>query len=255
MAALIHVDDQERADAYTMLVSADAPAYAELGSREQVFARMLFFTLWDDAGGFASYDEGFKHLRQYPYVCSEIQQIVAMGAAASKRASKALGMHYASVPLFSHATYRREEILAALEYGSLELGKNVKHREGVAWCPKTKTDAFFVTLSKDEANHSATTMYRDYALSPDLFHWESQNATSPTSPTGKRYLDSSGHGSHVLLFTRDTAEDETGLTLPYTCLGRVDYVQHKGEKPIAITWKLHRPMPADVFADAAAVAQ
>jgi hypothetical protein len=35
----------------------------------------------------------------------------------------------------------------------------------------------------------------------------------------------------------------------------VDYVQHSGEKPIAITWKLHRPMPADVYATAAAVAQ
>lgn len=255
MAALIHVDDQERADAYSMLVSADGPSYADLGPREQVFARMLFFTLWDDAGGFMSYDEGFAHLRNYPYVCSEIRQVVALGAAASKRAGKGLGMAYASIPLFSHATYRREEILAALQYGSLETGKNVKHREGVAWCPQTRTDAFFVTLNKDEANHSATTMYKDYAISPELFHWESQNNTSPTSTVGRRYLDHKTHGSQVLLFTRDTAEDETGLTVPYTCLGQVDYVQHKGEKPIAITWKLHRPMPADVFADAAAVAQ
>ncbi|MET3773219.1 hypothetical protein ABIC98_002879 [Arthrobacter nitrophenolicus] len=35
----------------------------------------------------------------------------------------------------------------------------------------------------------------------------------------------------------------------------MDYVQHKGEKLIAITWKLHRAMPADVYAIAAAVAQ
>jgi hypothetical protein len=35
----------------------------------------------------------------------------------------------------------------------------------------------------------------------------------------------------------------------------VDYVQHASEKPVAIKWKLHRPMPADVFALAAAVAQ
>ncbi|MCQ9164907.1 DUF3427 domain-containing protein [Arthrobacter sp. STN4] len=255
MAALIHVDDQERADAYSMLVSANAPSYADLAPREQVFARMLFFTLWDDAGGFTSYDEGFDHLRRHPHVCSEIQQIVALGAAASKRAGRSLGMEYAGIPLYSHATYRREEILAALQYGSLETGKNVKHREGVAWCPSTNTDAFFVTISKDQAKHSATTMYKDYAISPQLFHWESQNNTSPTSTVGRRYLGHKAQGSNVLLFTRDTAEDETGLTLPYTCLGQVDYVQHKGEKPIAITWKLHRPMPADVFADAAAVAQ
>lgn len=255
MAALIHVDDAERAQAYTMLVAPEASAFADLSPREQVFARMLFYTLWDDAGGFTSYDQGFSLLRSHPFVCSEIQQIVELGVDASKRAGKSLGMEFAGIPLLSHATYRREEILAALGYGSLELGKNVKHREGVAWCPQTKTDAFFVTLNKDAANHSASTMYKDYAISPNLFHWESQNSTSPASPVGQRYLDRRAHGSNILLFTRDAAEDETGLTMPYACLGQVDYVQHKGEKPIAITWKLHRPMPADVFAEAAAVAQ
>jgi hypothetical protein len=98
-------------------------------------------------------------------------------------------------------------------------------------------------------------MYKDYAISPELFHWESQNATSSTSPTGKRYLDRRAHGSHIVLFTRDTAEDESGLTVPYTCLGQMDYLQHSGEKPIGITWKLHRPMPVDVYTKAAAVAR
>lgn len=255
MAALIHVDDPERAEAYTMLVGADAPRYQELGMREQTFARMLFYTLWDDGGGFQSYDAGLDYLRGYQFVCSEIQQVVKLGVAASRHAAKGLGAGLQHVPLLSHATYRREEILAALQYGSLELGKNVQHREGVAWCPATSTDAFFVTLNKDDKKHSATTMYKDYAISPELFHWESQNATSPGSPTGKRYLNRIAHGSKILIFTRDTSEDETGLTVPYTCLGQVDYVQHIGEKPIAITWKLHRPMPADVFAMAAAVAR
>ncbi|MBT2513409.1 DUF3427 domain-containing protein [Arthrobacter sp. ISL-30] len=255
MAALIHVDDPERAEAYSMLVSTDVPRYAELGTREQTFARMLFYTIWDDAGGFQTYDAGLGYLRSYQFVCSEIRQLVKLGVARSKHSAKTLGAGLQHIPLLTHATYRREEILAALEYGSLEKGKNVQHREGVAWCPVTATDAFFVTLNKDDKKHSATTMYKDYAISPELFHWESQNATSPGSPTGRRYLDRLKHESHILLFTRNTADDETGLTVPYTCLGPVDYVQHSGERPIAITWKLHRPMPADVFAVAAAVAQ
>ncbi|WP_284974267.1 DEAD/DEAH box helicase [Arthrobacter sp. efr-133-TYG-104] len=255
MAALIHVDDPERAEAYSMLVSADAPRYAELRPREQTFARMLFYTLWDDGGGFTTYDDGLDHLRAYGFVCSEIRQIVRLGVAASKHAAKGLGAGLQHIPLLSHATYRREEVLAALQYGSLEQGRNVQHREGVAWCKATATDAFFVTLNKDDRKHSATTMYKDYAISPELFHWESQNATSTMSPTGKRYLDRKANGSQILLFTRDTADDETGLTVPYTCLGQVDYVEHKGEKPIAITWRLHRPMPADVFSGAAAVAR
>ncbi|QQQ63243.1 DUF3427 domain-containing protein [Paenarthrobacter ureafaciens] len=255
MAALIHVDDPERAEAYSMLVSADAPRYAELGTREQTFARMLFYTFWDDGGGFKTYDDGLDHLRAYGFVCSEIKQIVSLGVASSKHAAKGLGAGLQHIPLLTHATYRREEALAALQYGALELGKNVQHREGVAWCPATATDAFFVTLNKDDRKHSATTMYKDYAISPELFHWESQNATSTTSPTGRRYLDRRAHESHIVLFTRDTADDETGLTVPYTCLGQMDYLQHSGEKPIGITWKLHRPMPVDVYTKAAAVAR
>ncbi|MFJ6347767.1 DUF3427 domain-containing protein [Pseudarthrobacter oxydans] len=255
MAALIHVDDPERAAAYSRLVAPDAPRYAELGMREKAYARMLFHTLWGDGGGFKTYDDGLDHLRGYQFVCREIRQVVKLGVAASKHAGKSLGAGLQHIPLLSHATYRREEVLSALQYGSLEQGKNVQHREGVAWCPATSTDAFFVTLNKDDKKHSTTTMYKDYAISPELFHWESQNATSPTSPTGRRYLDRVSHGSRILIFARDTADDETGLTVPYTCLGQVDYVQHTGERPIAITWKLHRPMPAAVYATAAAVAK
>ncbi|WP_326964854.1 DUF3427 domain-containing protein [Arthrobacter sp. PL16] len=255
MVRFLHVDDPERGKAYAELVDPECPPYAELGLREQTFARMLFYTLWNDGGGFSTYDAGLNHLRQYRFVCSEIRQLIELGVATSRHAGKGLGFGLQHVPLLSHATYRRAEVLAALGYGSLESGKNVQHREGVAWCPQTSTDAFFVTLNKDDKNHSASTMYKDYAISPELFHWESQNATSHSSPTGQRYLDRKGHGSHVLIFTRPTAEDETGLAVPYTCLGAVDYVQHSGEKPIAITWKLHRPMPADVYVEAAAVAQ
>ncbi|WP_338403247.1 DUF3427 domain-containing protein [Arthrobacter bussei] len=255
MVRFLHVDDPERGDAYARLLEPTCPGYAELGARDQTFARMLFFTLWNDGGGYATYDAGLQHLRRFPFVCSEIQQLVSLGVAASRHAGKSLGLGLQHVPLLPHATYRREEILAALGYGSLESGKSVQHREGVAWCAETSTDAFFVTLTKDDKNHSASTMYKDYAISPALFHWESQNATSTSSRVGRRYLDHKGHGSHVLIFTRPVAKDETGPAVPYTCLGAVDYVQHSGEKPIAITWKLHRPMPADVFAEAAAVAQ
>ena len=47
----LHVDDSERAAAYSALLSRDSPRYAELGQREQTFARMLFYTFWDNGGG------------------------------------------------------------------------------------------------------------------------------------------------------------------------------------------------------------
>lgn len=249
MTALLHVDDPERAEVYSAIADPDGPSYEDLSDREKVLARMLFFTLWPDKGGFEKYDDGFHILRSYPHACSEITQLMQLGVKAAKHMPRGLGQGLQRVPLYSHATYRREEVLAALGIAQME-GRDAKHREGVAWSAATATDAFFVTLHKDEAKHSATTMYRDYALSDDLFHWESQNSTSSNSATGRRYLDRRGHGSQIVLFTRERSNDDAGMTMPYTCLGQVDYVQHSGEKPISITWKLQRPMPADVYSTA-----
>ena len=107
--------------------------------------------------------------------------------------------------------------------------------------------AFFITLRKSEADYSPTTLYRDYPLSPTLFHWESQSKTSVDSPTGRRYLDGS---STILLFVRRERNGEFG-TEPYTFLGPAHYVSHTGDRPIAITWRLDRPMSADLYADSA----
>ncbi len=97
-----------------------------------------------------------------------------------------------------HARYQREEMLAALGYASLSASPTA-FREGVLYCPTLNIDAFFVTLKKSEADYSPTTMYRDYPISPTLFHWESQSTTSVASPTGQRYLSGS---STKLLFVR-----------------------------------------------------
>ncbi|WP_104081986.1 DUF3427 domain-containing protein [Cryobacterium sp. Y11] len=254
MAALVHVDDPERADAYTRLSTPGCPAYAELSAREQRYARMLVFTLWPDGNKFASYEAALVQLRATPTVCSEIQQIVAVSADASRRVPRALGDGLEDVPIFSHASYRREEILAALGYANLETGGRVdSHREGVAWCADTSTDALLVTLHKSEKDFSPNTMYRDYALNSSRFHWESQNSTTVESATGSRYINGKPGGSNVVLFTRHGGIDDEGLIGTYTCLGPVDYNRHEGEKPIAITWDLQREMPADVYVSASAV--
>lgn len=163
-----------------------------------------------------------------------------------------LGNGLQHVPLASHARYRREEVLAALGYATLTRVPG-NHVSGVAWCDETKTDALLVNLRKSERDFSPTTMYRDYAISTELFHWESQNATSIASPTGQRYLHHRARGSHVVLFVRDTPTDDLGAA-PFLCLGPASYVEHRGERPMAITWKMHRPIPADVFAAASVVA-
>lgn len=34
-----------------------------------------------------------------------------------------------------------------------------------------------------------------------------------------------------------------GITLPFLCLGFADYMCHQGERPMAISWRLHKPIP------------
>ena len=57
------------------------------------------------------------------------------------------------------------------------------HREGVLWHQASVTDLLFITLRKSEALFSPSTRYRDLALFPSLFHWESQSTTTAASPT------------------------------------------------------------------------
>lgn len=244
-SAFAHADDRERVETYTALLTTDV-AYDELSEREQRYARMLFFSFWRNGGGFDNYGDGLRHLRRHPAVCDEIRQILALGLATAQHVTRPLEPGLQQVTLRTDAQYSLEEVLAGLDYCSLERLPS-SFREGVLWAEQIQTDAFFITLRKSERDYSPTTMYRDYALSPDLFHWESQNRTSDESPVGRRYLSQRKDGTHVLLFVRESRTNEWRGTQAYTCLGPAMYESHEGSKPIAITYRLRHPMPVDVF--------
>lgn len=247
--ALAHVDDRQRADAYRALLAGSDIGRSDVDRR---LARMLFFGLYPNGGGFDGTAAGLNVLREEA-VADEMMQVVDIAFDAAHRSTTALGDLLADlrdVPLAVHATYSREEILAGLGWTS-EKRTPATMREGVAWCEETNADAFLITLKKSDTDYSPTTMYRDFALSPELFHWESQSLTSAASPTGQRYIRHRERGSHVLLFVREAKTNALGAA-PYIFLGPADYVSHEGERPMAITWKLHRAMPAEVYLGARA---
>jgi superfamily II DNA or RNA helicase/HKD family nuclease len=247
--AFSHVDDRARASAYQRLIADDAPAYEELSAPEQQFARMLFFSMWPDGGGHSSYAEGLAALRRERATRDEVSAVVDLSFDAARHQALSLRGPLVEVPLQVHARYQREEILAALDYASMSRKPN-SFREGVLYVAERNVDAFFITLKKSEADYSPTTMYRDYPISPNLFHWESQSTTSVASKTGQRYL----HGtSTILLFVREAQKDEFG-TAPYLFLGPATYVSHQGDRPIAITWQLAHAMPTDFFTSATVAA-
>ncbi len=145
-----------------------------------------------------------------------------------------------------HAEYQLAEVMAA--FGLLNTKKGLlKPQAGVLWRKEYGTDLFFVTLEKSEKDYPPTTMYRDYPISPTLFHWESQGTTRRDSETGRRYQEHETPGSHVLFFVRRKKNDDRGETAPYIFLGPARFVHSHGERPMAITWRLEHPMPAEFF--------
>ena len=115
------------------------------------------------------------------------------GSAASTRWPRRLALPFAC-PLTLHASYTRDEVLAAL--GHWTRSEQPEMREGVLHLPELRADVFFVTLHKTEKDYSPTTMYQDYAINERLFHWQSQSTTSADSPTGRRYIEHVRRGSH-----------------------------------------------------------
>jgi superfamily II DNA or RNA helicase/HKD family nuclease len=242
--AFAHVDDRSRWAAYHSLLEAHT---APPGSIEGRFADMLYYSLFPNGGGYADAHAALNVLGNEPVV-DELRQVIDIAFDGARRTTFQLASlvpELAEVPLEVHASYSREEILAALSFTSQRRTPSTM-REGVAWCEAANADAFLITLKKSDRDYSPTTMYRDFALSPDLFHWESQSTTSSASPTGQRYIHHRERGSHILLFVRETKTNALG-TSPYVFLGPADYVSHEGDRPMAVTWRLRRPMPTEVY--------
>ncbi|MFI9003634.1 DUF3427 domain-containing protein [Streptomyces sp. NPDC053541] len=245
-SAFLHVDDPQRVAIYTRLLDDDAPAYRELDVRQRAYARMFYFSLWP-LGEHASYQAAFDLLKPQHAFRSELRQVLAHVLDRTDHAPIPLLGPLADLPLTVHASYSREEILPALSQSFLGGLMPGHFREGVRWCEDIQTDALLITLEKDEKDFSPQTRYRDYALSDTLFHWESQHQTSETSPTGVRYQTHKAGGSHVLLFVRRYKKTDIGGPQPWMLLGPAEYVEHRGSRPMGITWKLQHDIPADVW--------
>jgi superfamily II DNA or RNA helicase len=246
---LLHVDDALRIEAYRRLLSAPSPPRSEsLAVRDRRLLRMLVASLVDQAlDKGTDLDEGAAQLWAHPQVRAEMLDLLDVLETRIEHVPEPLASH-PDVPLQVHGRYSRVEILAAFGVGS---GATVAAwQTGVYWTDEAKADLFAFTLDKTSGQFSPTTRYRDYAISRDLIHWQSQSVTRADSETGRRYQRHRESGTSVMLFARLRADDRA-----FSFLGPADYESHEGELPMSITWRLRHPLPGDLFAAfAAAVA-
>lgn len=245
---LLHVDDILRLDGWRELLSSDViPVFPDPSDRNARLARMLVSQLTSQVlDKKTTLAEGMDLLWQHPQVCAELTELFDVLAERVSHIQSSPSGHE-SVPLVAHARYTRLEILAACD--PEDRATVAPWQTGVRWLPQPKLDLFAFTLDKTKGQFSPTTRYRDYAVSRELLHWESQSSTRSESETGLRYRNHAVQGSGVWLFARESVDERA-----FWFLGPAQYVNHEGELPMAITWKLLRPLPGDLFqAFAAAV--
>lgn len=203
-------------------------------------SEMFHVSLWGEQSKGWTTAEAVGRLRANPASCEDLRAVLEyrLRHAPTHHAGR---IPHLSGPLTIHAPYHLDEILVGLGHSTLQ--SRPSFREGVLWIPHAKVDAFFVTLQKSDEDYSPTTMYEDYLISPNLFHWQSQSSTSVDSPTGKRYLRHKEEGYTPLLFVRESTP-KSGPAAPYYFLGPCSYVSHKGSRPISIVWRLAHAVPA-----------
>ena len=177
-------------------------------------------------------------LRGNPVVLDELREVCAVLRERSSLAPLQLPGVPNSWPLILHGRYSRSELLTAAGHANALVRPLADG--GCLPLENCKIELLFVTLDKSEgfAEH---VQYKDYALSPELFHWQTQNRAGMNNKTGRRYLESPGNGWTFQLFVR---EDRAAA---YVAVGPVQIVSFEGDRPISITWRVETPLSAALF--------
>lgn len=198
---------------------------------------MLDFQL-DERGRVRDVPETIARVYSYPEIRRELKDLTAL---LDERVPEVEEQYpVPDWPLALHRHYERREIVAAAGYLEGREKKNMP-MSGILMLKETKQELLLVTLDKSASSFSPTTSYKDYAISRDLFHWETQSAASVANASGRRYLESPKNGWRFYLFVR------TNVDAPYAFVGPVTYVSHTGDRPIAITWRLEYRLSAALF--------
>ena len=213
-----------------------------LSDIEKRMLQMFYITVWGKAADSWTDEEVLDNLyalSDSPIMLGELLELLCYRYEQIDFIDEPVTLGF-DCPLDLHCTYTRDQLLVAMDFM-----KPATVREGVKWLPDKQLDVFFVTLNKSDKDYSPTTMYNDYSISETLFHWQSQSTTAENSSTGQRYIHHKKRGSNVLLFVREFKSDRiSGSAGSYTFLGTANYVKHTGSRPMNITWKLDRPIPA-----------
>jgi superfamily II DNA or RNA helicase len=235
---LQHIDEPVRLRAYGAALAAAAAQTAPQFTDQQRRQMLMLDTQLQHRGVLRAAEQTATYIAGKPAIVKEFEELREVLEDRVGLAAQVYPVSDWSLALHRH--YSRREIAAGV--GFVNAGdKSPTLHGGILQLKDVKRELLFVTLDKSGKDFSPTTRYRDYAISPELFHWETQGAASVERPSGRRYLDSGTNGWSFYLFVRPDPE------ATFAFLGRVHYVTHSGDRPIGISWKLEATMPALLY--------
>ncbi|WP_083914946.1 DEAD/DEAH box helicase [Alkalispirochaeta alkalica] len=220
----------------------------------QQYAIMLHYDFWRSSGSSLesqSMRESLNKMKRDKNINSEIIEVVAFCLSSIENEEIPMNLPY-PIALNQHARYSRDQILSA--FGAHRFEKKSNSREGVVFLPEINSELLFVTLQKTEKRFSPTTLYHDYAISENLFHWQSQNSARPDRGKGLDYIRHQEKGTSIILFAREQSQDEYKRAMGFVCLGPVKFVRCEGSQPMSITWRLETSLPPWLWHSAAKLA-
>jgi superfamily II DNA or RNA helicase/HKD family nuclease len=228
--SILHADDPKLLDAWLCLVEGK-PADATC-------AQMLAHQLLPSRTELVTPETFLKLLDANPVVLDELREVCAVLSERSSLAPIHLPGAPASWALVLHGRYMRSELLTAVGHASALVRPLADG--GCLPLENCKIELLFVTLDKSEgfAEH---VQYKDFAVSPELFHWQTQNRAGRNNKTGRRYVESPGNDWTFQLFVREDRD------AAYVAVGPVQLVSHEGDRPISITWRFETPLSAALF--------
>lgn len=237
IGALIHLDDPLRIALLRRIASRRLDE--ELSTTDRTLLQMLAYQLYANRNELMDADGFLKRLKRTPLLCDELGELAdCLDERSDLEGHPCPGLP-AHWPLVLHAAYSRTELLSAV--GWLNPERRPPSQSGVVPLLDEKFELLLVTLDKREGFHERIA-YHDYAISPTLFHWQTQNSAGPTTAGGRRYIESPSNGWRFVLFVRETADD------PYTLLGPVRLEgEPTGERPMSIVWRLEQAIPLSKF--------
>lgn len=272
LAGIIHYEEDEYFNVLSKgirrLIFIDSPAYLKFISNliknefkvideseeSSIFSLMFYYDVWQKgigSFGFKDIFYGISMINKYPQIVSEISEIVNFLYDKINHITTQVKFDFPNI-LELHSRYSRDQLLAAFRKSTPE--RPYPSQEGVVNISEINVELLLVTFEKSEKDYSPSTLFEDYAITEKLFHWQSQNKTSPESPVGVSYINHMKLKKTLLLFVREKNKDTFGFTCPYYFLGPVHYNSHSGARPMNIIWDLKIEMPAHLWHSAAKVA-